>query len=59
MLLFVYLSFNSDSYASNFNGSNTFGSMKICSRRVVRAMSVNQSVKSGGIIGISSRFSLT
>ena len=43
---------------SNFNGSNTFGTMKVCSRQgKFELMSVNHSARSGGIIGISLRFS--
>ena len=38
---------------SNFNGSNTLGTMKICSRQgQLELMSVNHSAKSGGIIGL-------
>ena len=41
----------------NFNGSNTFGTMKICSRQgKFELMSVNHSARSGGIIGIFFRF---
>ena len=37
-----------------------FGTMKICSRHwKLELMSVNHSARSGGIIEISSRFSLT
>ena len=40
--------------------STTFGTMKICTRVGYRElMSVNHSARSGGIIGIYSRFSLT
>ena len=36
----------------NFNGSNTFGTMKICLRqRWFELMSVNHSAKSGGKLG--------
>ena len=43
----------------NLNGSNTFGTMKICSRQgKFELMSVNHNVKSGGIIGIYFPFSL-
>ena len=42
----------------NFSGSNTFGTMKLCLRQAqFEIMSVNQSARSGGIIGISFRFS--
>ena len=35
----------------NFNGSNTFGTMKICSRHgQFKLTSVNHSARSGGII---------
>ena len=45
---------------SNFNGSNTFGTMKISSRqRYLELMSVNHSARSGGILRIYFRFSLT
>ena len=45
---------------SNFNGSNTFGTMKIYSRQgQFELMSVNHIARSGGIIGISFRFSST
>ena len=48
------------SRTSMFNGSNTFGTMKIGSRQgELELMSVNHSAKSGGKIGISFRFSLT
>ena len=41
-----------------FNGSNTFGTIKICSRQgKFELMSVNHSARSGGIIGIFFRFS--
>ena len=43
---------NSSNY--NFNGSNTFGTMKACSRqRQFDLMSVNHSARSGCIIGLS------
>ena len=42
----------------SFNGSNTFGTMKISSRQgKFDLMSVNHSARSGGIIGIHFRFS--
>ena len=42
----------------NFNGSNTFETMKICSRQgSFELMSISHSA--GGIMGISFRFSLT
>ena len=42
-----------------FNGSNTFGTMIICSRQgEFELMSVNHCARSGGIIGMSFRFSL-
>ena len=45
---------------SNFNGSNTFGTMKINSRQgLFEPMRVDNSARSGGLIGISFRFSLT
>ena len=45
---------------SNFSGSNTFGTRKICLRQgEFELMSVNHSARSRGIIGISFRFSLT
>ena len=38
---------------SNLNGSNTFGTMTICSRQgLFELMSVNHSVRLGGMIGI-------
>ena len=41
----------------NFNGSNTFGTMKICSRQgLFELMSVKHSAWSEGLIGISFRF---
>ena len=44
----------------NFNGSNTFGSMKICLRPGwFELVSVNHRARSGSIIGIYFRFSLT
>ena len=44
---------------SNFNGSNTFGTMKICSRQgEFELMNVNHSARSGGIMDIFFRFSL-
>ena len=44
----------------NFNGSNTFGTMKICLRQgEFEQMSVNHSARPGGIIGIPFQFSLT
>ena len=44
---------------SNFNGSNTFGTMKISSRQgLFEPMRVDYSARSGGIIGIIFRFSL-
>ena len=46
--------------ASTVNGSNTFGTIKICSRqREFEQMNVNQTARSGGIIGISLRLSYT
>ena len=45
---------------SNFNGSNTFGTMKISSRQgLFEAVRFDYSTRSGGIIGLSFRFSLT
>ena len=45
---------------SNFNGSNTFGTIKISSRKgYFKPMGVDYSARSGGIIGIIFRFSLT
>ena len=45
---------------NNFNGSNTFGTLKICSRqRQFELMSVNHNARSGGILEIYYRFSLT
>ena len=45
---------------SNFNGSNTFGTMKICSRQgYFEPLGVYYRARSGGIIGISFRFSST
>ena len=42
----------------NFSGSNSFGTMKICSRQgKFELMSVNHSARSEGIIGISFPFS--
>ena len=39
----------------NFNGSNTFGTMKKCSRQgQLELMNVNHSARSAGIIGIFS-----
>ena len=47
-------------FYSNFNGSNTFGTMKICSRQgQFELMSVDNYARSGGIIEISFRFSIT
>ena len=44
---------------SNFNGSNTFGTLKICLRQgQFELMSVNHSARSGGNIGISFLYSL-
>ena len=44
----------------NLNGSNTFGTMKICSRQGwFELMSVKHSARSGSIIGISFQFSST
>ena len=44
----------------NLNGSSTFGTMKICSSQgQFELMGVNQSAKSGGIIGIYFRLSVT
>ena len=44
----------------NFNGSNSFGTMKIYSRQgKFELMSVNHSTRSGGIIEKSVRLSLT
>ena len=44
----------------NFNGSNSFGIMKICSRQgKLELMSVSHSARPGGIIGMFFRFSLT
>ena len=38
---------------SNFNGSNSFGTMKIYSRQgQFEIMSINHSARSGGIIGV-------
>ena len=49
-----------DNIQQNFNGSNSFGTMKIRSREgKFELMSVNHSARSGGIKGISFRFSLT
>ena len=43
----------------NFNGSNTFGTMIICSSKGwFELMSVNHSARSGSILGIIFRFSL-
>ena len=48
------------SIQSNFNGSNTSVTMKISSRQgLFELMSVNPCARSGGIIGIYFRFSLT
>ena len=45
---------------SNFNGSNTFGTMRISSRQgKFEPMRVDYSARSGGLIGIFFRFSLT
>ena len=45
---------------SNFNGSDTFGTMKICPRQgLFEPMRVDYSARSGGILGIIFRFSLT
>ena len=45
---------------SNFNGLNTFGTMKISSRQEkFEPMRVVYSTRSGGTIGIIFRFSLT
>ena len=45
---------------SNFNGSNTFGARKICSRQgYFELVSVNHSARTGGKIEIYFRFSLT
>ena len=45
---------------SNFNGSNTFGTMQISSRQVkFEPVRVDYSARSGGLIGISFLFSLT
>ena len=44
---------------SNFNDSNTLGTMKICLRqKKFELMSVNRSAKTGGKVDISLRFSL-
>ena len=44
----------------NFNGSNTFGTMKISLRHgLFEPMRVVKGTRSGGIIGMSFRFSLT
>ena len=57
--VFVFLDFYHvyDSFFTlqqNFNGSNTFGTMKICSRQGwFKPMSVNHSARPGDIIGIS------
>ena len=41
----------------NFNSSNIFGTMKMCSRQgQFELMSIDHSTRSGGIIGISFRF---
>ena len=43
---------------SNFNGSNSFGTIKISSRQgLFEPMRVDYSARSGGIIGISFQFS--
>ena len=43
----------------NFNGSNTFGTMIICTRRgLFEPVCGNHSARAGGIIGTSFRFSL-
>ena len=43
---------------SNFNGSNSFGTMKISSRQgLFEPMRVDYSARSGGIIGIIFQFS--
>ena len=43
----------------NYNGLNTFGTVKMCPRQgLLELMSVNHSARSGGIIGIYFRFSL-
>ena len=48
-----------DILQSNFNGLNTFGTIKICSRQgSFELMSVNHSAMLGGIIEISIRYSL-
>ena len=45
------------SYSRNFDGFNTFGTIKICLRQgLFKLMSVNHSARSGGIIGISFLF---
>ena len=45
---------------SNFNGSNTFGALKVCSRQgEFELMSVNHSARSEGIIGINFLFFMT
>ena len=45
---------------SNFNSSNTYGTMKISLRQgLFEAVRVDFSTRSGGKIGISFRFSLT
>ena len=42
-----------DELQSNFNGSNSFGTMKICSRQgYFEPMRVDYRARSGGIIGI-------
>ena len=43
----------------NFNGSNTFGTMKRCSRQeYFELLSLNHNAMTGGIIGISFQFNL-
>ena len=56
-----WLSYSFVHLQSNFNGSNNFGSMTMCSRKgLFELMSANHSARSGGIklLGILSRFSL-
>ena len=51
------LSENGSTLQKNFNGSKTFGAMKICSRqRLFELVSVTHCARSWGIIGISFLF---
>ena len=51
---------NRELIQSNFNGSNNFGTMKMCSRQgEFELMSVNHNARTGGKIKISFHFSLT